>query len=1078
VNVSRHPRLQGLLACLALAGLLVGLPAVLLALGWGRVPASPAEWMQRLTSPDDGTFVLLVVKAAAWVTWLVLAASIVTEIVAAVRGISAPTLPGLRWSQTPARQLVGAATLLFVALPTIAGTVANAAPAAATPQVAAQSPKVERADVSVRPAIALAEERPTHTVKLGDSLWSIAEQHLGSGHRYAEIAGLNADLLDGHDDFLRPGWVLTLPAHDEGTYTVRPGDTLSGIAREQLDDETQWPAIFAASRHTTQPDGGQLTDPDLILPGWTLTLPAPLAAAPEKLPVEPTSPPLDEAQGPTSVSEPPSAPEAVVPSVAVPPTSADAAGSAPLPAPTSAGASTVSAEVNPTPIPASTPERDETAVPSPWLLAGLTGAGALLAGGLFTALRRRREAQFRARRPGRTIAAPGPELAPVERTIIVAGSEASPTLAQVDQALRRLADVMVADDRAVPELAAVRLASDRLTVHLVEPVDLPAPWQPTDDNSDGRRWSLNLNADATPVAGRAPYPQLVSVGRDDEGATWLVNLEQLGTVSLTGDPAHADDFARYLAAEIAVNPWSRDVRLDCIGVCAELVDLDPARIQHHRLDDPQPSAHADPAALALGHAAETVDRASLTSASLNTGRSGDAGDEVWTSRLLLVNGTLSTQPLDQLLSFIAAHPAASGTAVVLVGDGEPIRGTGVRLTSQGRVQLPTLGLDLAAVGLTMDEAAGCALLMAHADQLDDVPMPTDGDEGWREQCDAAGALRPDLVVPRSTDAASLDEPAASTLGAADEEILAVSAATPEDLEQLAPLVPAHVRDRVEAVDDTLDADVAAWLDPKCVRPRLSLLGPIHARVGPSSQPKAVLKRRAFYAELLTFLALHPHGVTTDQLVTAFGGGASEIRKHLTIVRVWLGVDPATGQRFLPEANQSPAAKVRGTAVYQLVGVLVDFDLFRRLRARGQARGADGLPDLRQALELVEGEPLTAQRRTGWGWLADGVRFDQHMVCGIVDVAHLVTMAALTAGDLRAARAATEVAIAAAPFEDTPQMDLAAILRAEGDLAAAHRVLIDAVANRSEDGEAPADLADRTAQILDDPSWSKRTDQVA
>jgi Tfp pilus assembly protein PilF len=88
------------------------------------------------------------------------------------------------------------------------------------------------------------------------------------------------------------------------------------------------------------------------------------------------------------------------------------------------------------------------------------------------------------------------------------------------------------------------------------------------------------------------------------------------------------------------------------------------------------------------------------------------------------------------------------------------------------------------------------------------------------------------------------------------------------------------------------------------------------------------------------------------------------------------------------------------------------------------------------------------------------------------------MAALTAGDLRAARAATEVAIAAAPFEDTPQMDLAAILRAEGDLAAAHRVLIDAVANRSEDGEAPADLADRTAQILDDPSWSKRTDQVA
>ena len=50
--------------------------------------------------------------------------------------------------------------------------------------------------------------------------------------------------------------------------------------------------------------------------------------------------------------------------------------------------------------------------------------------------------------------------------------------------------------------------------------------------------------------------------------------------------------------------------------------------------------------------------------------------------------------------------------------------------------------------------------------------------------------------------------------------------------------------------------------------------------------------------------------------------------------------------------------------------------------------------------------------------------------------------------------------------------------AEGDHAAARRVLVDAVANRSEDGEAPADLADRTAQILGDPSWSKRTVQVA
>ena len=59
------------------------------------------------------------------------------------------------------------------------------------------------------------------------------------------------------------------------------GDTLWDIADEQLDDPTRYPEIVAASEEITQPDGRQLTDPDLILPGWTLHVPdqgKPLAA--------------------------------------------------------------------------------------------------------------------------------------------------------------------------------------------------------------------------------------------------------------------------------------------------------------------------------------------------------------------------------------------------------------------------------------------------------------------------------------------------------------------------------------------------------------------------------------------------------------------------------------------------------------------------------------------------------------------------------------------------------------------------------------------------------------------------------
>ena len=55
------------------------------------------------------------------------------------------------------------------------------------------------------------------TVQTGDTLWSLAEEHLGDGARYAEIARLNygrpqpdgQTLTSAH--WIRPGWTLTLP---------------------------------------------------------------------------------------------------------------------------------------------------------------------------------------------------------------------------------------------------------------------------------------------------------------------------------------------------------------------------------------------------------------------------------------------------------------------------------------------------------------------------------------------------------------------------------------------------------------------------------------------------------------------------------------------------------------------------------------------------------------------------------------------------------------------------------------------------------------------------------------------------
>ena len=216
-----HPRLVGFAASLALLALLVGLPAVLLALGWGPTPSGLDGWWAALTTPDDGHLTILVLKVAAWIVWGLLAITIITEGVAALRGLEAPRLPGLRWSQVPARRLVTAALLLFIAVPATGIETASAVPDSPNPVATATATLAPAPPASVGTtsrAVALAEIAPapvTHTVKRGETLWSIAENHLGSGNRYPEILKLNNDLLRGKPQFLRPGWVLTLPAAEQ-----------------------------------------------------------------------------------------------------------------------------------------------------------------------------------------------------------------------------------------------------------------------------------------------------------------------------------------------------------------------------------------------------------------------------------------------------------------------------------------------------------------------------------------------------------------------------------------------------------------------------------------------------------------------------------------------------------------------------------------------------------------------------------------------------------------------------------------------------------------------------------------------
>jgi transcriptional regulator with XRE-family HTH domain len=254
------------------------------------------------------------------------------------------------------------------------------------------------------------------------------------------------------------------------------------------------------------------------------------------------------------------------------------------------------------------------------------------------------------------------------------------------------------------------------------------------------------------------------------------------------------------------------------------------------------------------------------------------------------------------------------------------------------------------------------------------------------------------------------------------------------------------------------------------QPRLTLLGPVQLRAHGELEKNRV----GFYTEVVAYLATRENGATLAQFETAFNLAPARARSDIRVARNWLGVNPRTGRNHLPDALKSKSGQARGIGVYELEDVLVDADLFRRLRVRGEARGADGIADLTMALSLVSGQPFDQLRSVGYEWLADGARIDHYLVCGIADVARLVTTHALAAGDIKRARAAAEIAQLAAPYEEIPRLDLVAVRAAEGHLEEAEDYLRDQVCNRSDDDGAPEDLPERTKAILRHREWLSRT----
>ncbi len=324
-------RIKALAALAVLLLLLIGVPAALA----GTI-GNPATALPDLRAGDMSDAVLIALLASvAWIAWAQFALATIVELASAVRRSPMPRrIPGvLAGQQQLARSLVTAVFLLgpVAATATLTGSMATGAMAPhalaglpdrpAPVSISTNLASVHSAGPNAAPAGAgagltdsaaaeggqVGQATTVYTIPASGSgpatLWDIAETHLGAGERWHEIWQLNQGRVQPGGATmtsprrLLPGWTVLVPAPASLTgaasetattptpagaapagptsaaeVTVHTGDTLSELSAEH--GQRDWHRTWQANAGRAEPAGARYTDPDLIRPGWRLTIPA------------------------------------------------------------------------------------------------------------------------------------------------------------------------------------------------------------------------------------------------------------------------------------------------------------------------------------------------------------------------------------------------------------------------------------------------------------------------------------------------------------------------------------------------------------------------------------------------------------------------------------------------------------------------------------------------------------------------------------------------------------------------------------------------------------------------------------
>ncbi|MGW3912843.1 BTAD domain-containing putative transcriptional regulator [Streptomyces sp. NPDC005070] len=703
-------------AFVALLVLLVGVPgALVVAVGWPLPHGTPSlDWLQQEITV--GTFIH-VLTVIVWLAWAQFTACVLVEMKAALSGVGLPNrVPGAGASQLLARQLVAALLLVGAAAASFTpglsqlgqslegnrhGSVAAAQQTPGTlfgqqrEQAAAGAAAVaeQAADAAAQAA---SQQDGGSSTRHGDtkyyriqppegrhhdSLWEIAQRHLGDGRRYKEIYELNKDRTqpDGSKlseaSLIRPGWIMEMPGDAHGGELVEMPEAKPGIpeqVQQQIHDYAKTGDHQQAGGQRAGGVGrqGEQGDRDTA----HFRVPQQRAGG-------------DQGQESDRASSGEAAPDA-----------RDGQ---------------------------STPSASEESGSSFGLPEALVGAP-LLAAGLLGALgRRRRQALWQSAlgavggRRGMEPPVPTGAAADAQDALLVGADPEGVRL--LDLSLRGLAAALAAESRPLPTVYAAWLGGDGdLHLQLAQPAGKPpTPWQVGQDQTF---WML-ARADAEryeEVDTAAPYPGLVSLGTMDDSRL-LLNLEAVpGIVSLSGSAADRAGVFASVAAELATNGWSDRMTITLVGFGEDLTPLAPNRLRH--LDDIE--------ALVETMEAETRQRRGALGAaghdSVLTGRTGPAQHTRWAPHLVLLAAEPS--PVDALkLAELAADAGRLGIGYLVGTESGELPGAAweMEVTREGKLLAPLLGLELDAQMLPVAQQRAVVELFVEADPEGGPDGPTD-----------------------------------------------------------------------------------------------------------------------------------------------------------------------------------------------------------------------------------------------------------------------------------------------------------------------------------------------------------------